>query len=302
MTTLSHLSPDVLEVVRDVAKQEDSFLLRAQGVPLRAFTSENAPRIGPRAAFLSSAERHMLEYCRDETAYLFELGLFLVVTREQRPDSTQIATVADPDSALASSFEAVRIPRACTVVGASPESALVHALTSPQDLLKADWRVLARSALSLRTSSSALTNSALAMIRCGMLDESRYALHRVQVLRPGPWPDYYATLGYERFMRGAFVAAASAYERAWRLSNDDTHAGCALLNQWLSYSRKHSAIDTFVHNLDSERAGRLATRLREAFRFSVGRTQSKNVIGASMTSAHDGWSHEVLALMTEVFK
>jgi hypothetical protein len=43
VTTLSHLSPDVLEVVRDVAKQEDSFLLRAQGVPLRAFTSENAP-------------------------------------------------------------------------------------------------------------------------------------------------------------------------------------------------------------------------------------------------------------------
>ena len=74
MSALQHLSPDVLEVVRDVARQEDSFLLRVQGVPLRAFMGDVAPRVGPRAPFLSAAERHLLEHCREETAYLFELA------------------------------------------------------------------------------------------------------------------------------------------------------------------------------------------------------------------------------------
>lgn len=302
MSALQHLSPDVLEVVRDVARQEDSFLLRVQGVPLRAFMGDGAPRVGPRAPFLSAAERHLLEHCREESAYLFELALFMVVTSGNRPDATQIATVHDPLGALTHSFEASRLSRQCVPVGGLLESRLINNLKSPQELLDLDWRVLARSAMTLRVSSTALTNSALAMIRCGMLDDSQRALRRVHALRPGPWPDYYATVGYERFMRGAYEGAGRAYTRAWRLSNDETHASCALLNQWLSNSDLMSDADAFARSLDDAGLARVSARLRGALSFSLGSTFPQALVHRASQSTRRGWSQTAIALIQEVLR
>jgi len=57
MDLSSHLTPDVLEVVREVAMQEDSFLLRAQQVDLERLADERTPLITSSAPFLSKVER-----------------------------------------------------------------------------------------------------------------------------------------------------------------------------------------------------------------------------------------------------
>jgi hypothetical protein len=135
-----------------------------------------------------------------------------------------------------------------------------------------------------------------------MLDDSRQALRRVHELRPGPWPDYYATVGYERFMRGAHEDAGRAYTRAWRLSNDETHAGCALLNQWLSSSDLTSDADEFARSLDDAGLARISARLRGALRFSRGSEFPQGLVQRASQATRRGWSETAIALIQEVLR
>jgi hypothetical protein len=302
VNALSHLSPDVLEVVRDVARQEDSFLLRVQGVPLAAFTNENAPRLGPRAPFLSSAERHILEYCRDETAYLFELALFFALTRDARAESVRSAASSELASAFANTFTAVRAP----TDGSGHPSLLIPSaladMTSPDDLVQLGWRTLARISLALRVDSATLSNVALGSLRTGDLISCRRALQRNMGLQPKPQSDVHPIVGHERFLSGSFQSAAAAYSLAWQASRADGHAACALLNHGLAGTRPNADLSNFALALEGERLALTASWLRRALQSHVNAEVAQRVLDQSRRLLRTHSTHPSTRLVTELLQ
>jgi hypothetical protein len=89
MSSVIHLNPEVLELVREIAARPDSVLLRVpRGAEARALR-EDRPMASATDSALSRAERHLVAVYREEVAYVLRQFAWVRIT-ERRPGEDRI--------------------------------------------------------------------------------------------------------------------------------------------------------------------------------------------------------------------
>jgi len=235
VTTLSHLSPDVLEVVRDVARQEDSFLLRVQSVPLRDFTDGRVTPLRSTGTYLSSAERHLLDACRDDVALSIEIALYEEVARAPHTAKSIV------NGTLVSSqiLRTGRVSDRASVGAASwlEKHGLAQSLAKRADVASsASWRELARVAMALRIRQSTRANVAFGFLGEHALGDATRVGVQLRDQGYGD-PDFISSLGLCSFAQRRFDSAARSYAWSWCETGRVRFLAPAILNEWLAHRR-----------------------------------------------------------------
>jgi len=275
VTTLSHLSPDVLEVVRDVAKQEDSFLLRAQRVPLAVLLRSSAQVTSIGSPFLSAAERHLLAQCRDEVGYALEYALYCAVgdsvqnpalaSAKGRADRSQLARLKD-EVRIGGRFSELQLP-----------PGVVYSLRSEEILGSNHWRSIAKQAMVLRVRATTLANVALGLTQDGQLEGAREAAERAELICTRPPGELYSTRGFERFLAGDHERAVHYYTSAWRLAPRDEYAACAVLNTLLASCVIPKDVEQWLKDCSEQQMGDASRWLTAALHSPVNRVALQGV-------------------------
>lgn len=243
MDATAHLTPDVLEVVREVAAQEDSFLLRAQKVDITKLVEQRTPLITSTAPFLSKVERHLLDCHREEVAYAWECLLYELVT------------------ALSDIRTAIPRPRAGMARAGSTEDGSAHheatgvalvnhrAYTSHGNTLSREeaWRVASRFAMAMRLRPSSLINTALGHLSCNQPRHAGEILNRPDTRPLGGLATWHANRALAHSMVRQWVGATRSYVEAWRMAGDTLYLFSAALNA-------SSVNDSYPLPVDAERA------------------------------------------------
>jgi hypothetical protein len=264
VTTLSHLSPDVLEVVRDVAKQEDSFLLRAQGVPIHDFISGRAVPIRPSAAGLSKAERHLLAYGREELAFATESALYAVVTSQARSNAITPRAVTGEFDGIDECLRYFKRDAGTTGSLFQAEAISRTLFEVAERKSNVSWRVLARQAMALRTRVPTIINVTLGYVMSGESEQTAQALQRLTLALRNPHVDGARVQGLALFNGGHTSAAADSYAQAWRMSGNIEDAACSILNAWMATSPVAADVASAWARIDDQQHKACAAWLRAA--------------------------------------
>ncbi|QDU83178.1 hypothetical protein Pla163_02750 [Planctomycetes bacterium Pla163] len=231
MSALTHLSPDVLEVLHDVAKQEDSFLLRVQRVPLEKMADERQPLLRSSAPFLSPAEKHLLDCYRDEVGLAFETALYLAVTAWSTEPETVI--YSEPIVRYESLLNREGRRRVTRDWVAQTNHGNEHVgLNATCD--SPNWKTLAVQALTVRRRGASLVNASRGYALSGEARLSSQLMGQAASRFDVDLQVYYSNHAFSSYVGGSHSAAARSYRCAYELLPDPRFLACCYLNSVLS--------------------------------------------------------------------